>query len=72
VLCKGTLRELCHESSCFGKEDLQELQGRTAAARGLRDLLGCPPQTAPGLMALVQLVAGPDSGWGFGLKTLSF
>jgi hypothetical protein len=44
-----TLRELSHEGSCFGKKDLQELQGRTAAARGVRDLLGRSSQAAAGL-----------------------
>jgi hypothetical protein len=46
------LRELSHEGSCFGKEDLQELQDRAAATRGVRDLLGCPPQAAAGLKKL--------------------
>jgi hypothetical protein len=39
AVATDTLQELSHEGSCFGKKDLQELQGRAAAARGVRDLL---------------------------------
>jgi hypothetical protein len=69
-----SLRELSHEGSCFGKEDLQELQSGAAAARGVRDLLGCAPQATSGLMGWVKVsrpVPCLENGREVSVKTLS-
>jgi hypothetical protein len=44
-----------NESSSFGEEDLQELQGRAAARHRLHHLfLGRPAQAASGLTAMYE------------------
>jgi hypothetical protein len=42
--------EWVHESTAFGKTDLQELQGHPAQRQSARDLLGSAAQAAPGMI----------------------